>query len=172
MRAVQKRSLLFPGLLASARPLEPVGAGMRKGLRLPGESLPNPVLPVRGVDDELADVVASRGGPPPGLSGRDTAQGSLQRRAVPRGRIVAFIERVKQDPRRRRSGLLHEASDLASPSQLCFGGAADRAGFDRDVMMSATDPTMTNAAIATRAVITSPAKRVPRTTATIGFTYA
>src|SRR5215472_4777186 len=116
---------------------------------------PDGVLPVRGVERELPDVVPSRRRPPRGFSRADAAQGALEVRSLPRVLLVGLVEQPEQQGR-----FAHRRPPWArSGATFSSAGATARRAPCR--MISATAATMTAAATRVRGLTVSPAKSQP-----------
>ena len=95
--ALEDCAVLFPILVGSPRPHEPVAAREReRAPTVAGEPPPNDVLPVGAVQRQLPGVVPVGRRPPRRLVHRHAAQRPPQRRAVPRLSIKRLVEAREQ----------------------------------------------------------------------------
>src|SRR5262249_6568214 len=99
----EKLDIVGPRRAARSAP-EPVAARASKRVAaIAGQQPPHDGLPVRGVNDELADVVPARPGPPLGQRGADAADRSAQRRSVPRAAVEGFVDEGDENVERRHA---------------------------------------------------------------------
>src|SRR5678815_89155 len=99
MHFVEQRLIGLPGTLARVfRPPKPVRPfDPERTARLARQPPPRGIFPVRGMNDELPDVVPARRRPPGGLRRRDASNRAPKIRAVPRGMIVGLVENRQQE---------------------------------------------------------------------------
>src|ERR1700681_1171865 len=112
MHLVEQRLIRLPGALGHfLRPLKPVRTfDWKRPARLSCQAPPCGIFPVRGMDDELPDIMPSPRGPPRGLRRRDATNRAAESRAVPRGMVVSLIENGQQEPDVWRRGHLSRHS--------------------------------------------------------------